>query len=299
MVFDFRLKVFYVVAEKLSFTKAAGELFITQPAVTRHIGELESQLDARLFDRNGNSIALTPAGQILMNYARRIFGLYAELENELAQLRNISSGTLRLGASTTLAQYVLPEIIAAFRKMYPLLHINLLTGNTAAVESHLLTSKIDMALVEGVSRDVRLSYEPFAKDEVVLVARTGSRLFPKSEIRAEQLYQVPLVFREHGSGTLDAIYRSLQKAGVDTRQLKTDIHLDSTESIKRYILSSDSAAFLSLHAISKELRQNELSIIDIKGVEIPRTFQFIHLQGQISGICMLFKRFCLSHYNLK
>src|SRR5690606_2115587 len=104
MVFDFRLKVFYTVAQKLSFTKAASELFITQPAVTKHIREMELQIGAALFKRNGNSISITPSGEILLKYAEQIFHTYTELENELAQLNKVSEGSLRIGASTTLAQ---------------------------------------------------------------------------------------------------------------------------------------------------------------------------------------------------
>src|SRR6202000_3453185 len=101
MIFDFRLKVFYTVAQRLSFTKAAAELFITQPAVTKHIKELELQLNVQLFRRNGNSIALTTAGKVLLRYTEKIFQNYAELETELAQLNNIEAGVLHIGASTT------------------------------------------------------------------------------------------------------------------------------------------------------------------------------------------------------
>src|SRR4051812_48430425 len=119
MPFDFRLKVFYTVSTKLSFTKAAEELFITQPAVTKHIKELEEQLGAALFTRNGSNIALTNSGLIVLKHAERIFEQYAELENELATASNAAKGNIRIGASTTLTQYVLPKILALFRKSYP------------------------------------------------------------------------------------------------------------------------------------------------------------------------------------
>jgi DNA-binding transcriptional LysR family regulator len=299
MIFDFRLKVFYTVAEKLSFTKAAAELFITQPAVTKHINELETQLETRLFVRNGSSIALTPSGEMLLKYARRIFKLYVDFENELSQLKDVSSGVLKIGASTTLAQYVLPGILAVFKRTYPAIHIHLIIGNTAFVEQQLIAQQIDMALVEGISRHQQLHYEPFVKDEIVLVARTGNKLFQKNEIKAEHLLQVPLVFREPGSGTLDVIHKALQKSGINPQDLWVDIHLDSTESIKQYILNAECAAFLSIHAIGRELRQNELTVIDIKGVDIFRTFQFIQLHGQAEKLPALFKRFCQNHYNFK
>ena len=119
MIFDFRLRVFHTVAQRLSFTRAAADLFITQPAVTKHIKELEQQLNVQLFKRNGSSITLTGAGKILLQYADRIIQLYAEMETELAQLNNMESGILHIGASTTVAQTILPKILALFKKTYP------------------------------------------------------------------------------------------------------------------------------------------------------------------------------------
>src|SRR6185437_10305224 len=130
MIFDFRLKVFYTVAQRLSFTKAAADLFITQPAVTKHIKELEQQLNIQLFRRNGTSISLTPAGKVLLRYAERIFQTYTELETELAQLNNMEAGTLHIGASTTVAQTILPKILALFKKNYPAVNFTFIQANT-------------------------------------------------------------------------------------------------------------------------------------------------------------------------
>jgi LysR family transcriptional regulator, transcriptional activator of the cysJI operon len=299
MTFDFRLKVFHTVAKKLSFTKAANTLFITQPAVTKHINELENQLGNRLFVRKGTSIALTPAGQLLLGYAEKIFKLYADLENELGQLNDIATGSLKIGASTTLAQYVLPGILALFKKTYPAIQIQFINGNSEFIEQQVINEKIDIALVEGISHHPQINYESFVKDEIVLVASTQNKQFPKSEIKPEQLQSIPLVLREQGSGTLDVIFKAISKANIHPKNLHIEIQLDSTESIKQYLLHSDCAAFLSIHSITKELRQNQLSITDIKGIDIYRTFQFIQLHGQTQPLSSLFKRFCKSNYNFK
>ena len=149
MIFDFRLKVFYTVAQRLSFTKAAHELYITQPAVTKHIKELEQQLNIQLFKRNGNNIALTIAGKVLVQYAEKIFQTYTELETELAQLNNMEAGTLHIGASTTVAQTILPKILALFKKTYPDVTFNFIQGNTDYISQLILDEKIDIAIVEG------------------------------------------------------------------------------------------------------------------------------------------------------
>ena len=297
MIFDFRLKVFYTVAQKLSFSKAANELFVSQPAVTKHISELESQLQTRLFNRNGSSISITPSGEILLRNAEQIFRLYEQLENELAQQTDIASGSFSLGASTTLAHYVLPRILAIFKKTYPSTDIHFLHGNSEFIEQQVINQKLDIAIVEGISHHPQISYEPFIKDEIVLVMRIGSKSLPKNEIKPDQLLSIPLVLREQGSGTLDVMYKALSKANIHQKELNVQMHLDSTESIKQYILHSDCAAFLSIHSITKELQQNQFSIIDIKGIDISRTFQFIQLHGQNPKLPDLFKRFCLNHYN--
>lgn len=299
MIFDFRLKVFYTVSKKLSFTKASQELFITQPAVTKHIQELEEHLGIALFTRHGNNISLTSAGHVLLKYAENIFSTYAALENELTQLSNSAKGNIRIGASTTLAQYVLPKILALFKKTHPAIHFTFISGNSEFIEQQVMDQKVDIALVEGDSHHPQITYEPFVKDEIVLVTRTMGKLAMKGEIRPAQLCSIPLVLREPGSGTLDVIHKALKKSDIRSKDLTVEIQLGSTESIKQYLLHSESAAFLSIHAIVKELHQKELSIIKIKGMEIYRTFQFILLHGQASKLPALFKKFCINHYNSK
>lgn len=299
MIFDFRLKVFYTVSQKLSFTKAAEALFVSQPAVTKHIKELEEQLGTSLFKRNGSNISLTPAGQILVKHTQHIFDTYAALENELAQLNDSVNGTIRIGASTTLAQYVLPRILALFKSTYPAIHFTFANGNSEAIEQLVMVEQVDIAIVEGNSHHPPIMYEPFVKDEIVLVTKAGSALAQKGEIKPAQLLNIPLVMREQGSGTLDVVYKALKKNGIRLKDLKVEIQLGSTESIKQYLLHTECAAFLSIHSITKELQQNELCIIDIKGIDIYRTFQFIQLHGQTPKLTSLFKRFCLMHYNFK
>lgn len=299
MIFDFRLKVFSIVSHKLSFTKAAHELFITQPAVTKHIKELEEQLGVALFTRHGNNISLTPAGEILARYCEHIFQTYANLGKELAQLSDTAKGSIRIGASTTLAQYVLPRILAQFKGSHPAIEFTFISGNSEFIEQQVIGEKVDVALVEGNSHHPQIMYEPFVKDEIVLVSRVKGRWAQREEIKPSQLLAMPIVLREQGSGTLDVVAKALKKNNIRIKDLNVEIQLGSTESIKQYLLYTESVAFLSIHAITKELQQKELSIIDIKGIDIYRTFQFIQLHGQTSKLPILFKRFCLSHYNFK
>ncbi len=299
MIFDFRLKVFHTVAQRLSFTRAADALFITQPAVTKHIKELEHQLNVQLFKRNGSSITLTNAGKILLQYAEKIARLYAELETELAQLNNMEAGVLHIGASTTVAQTILPKILALFKKTYPAVNFSFIQANTDVVTQQVLAEKIDIAIVEGAAHYPQIAYAPFAKDEIVLVTRANNQMAKKAEITPKQLLNIPLVLREAGSGTLDIIFNALDAAGINPKDLLVEIQLESSIAIKQYLLYSETATFLSIQSVISELKYNELSIIEIKGMEIFRTFQFIQLQGKNSKLIDLFKRFCLANYNLK
>jgi DNA-binding transcriptional LysR family regulator len=299
MIFDFRLKVFYTVAQRLSFTKAAAELFITQPAVTKHIKELEYQLNAQLFMRNGNSIVLTTAGKILTHYAEKIFQTYNELETELAQLNNLEAGTLHIGASTTVAQTILPKLLALFKKTYPAVNFTFTQANTDVITQLVLSEKIDIAIVEGAAHYPQIAYAPFAKDEIVLVTRANNQLSKKAEITPKQLLQLPLILREAGSGTLDVIFNALANIGINPKDLQIEIQLESSIAIKQYLLYSETATFLSIQSVISELKYNELTIIDIKGLDIFRTFQFIQLQGKNTTLIELFKRFCFANYNLK
>ncbi|AYL99530.1 LysR family transcriptional regulator [Mucilaginibacter celer] len=298
-MFDFRLKVFYTVAQRLSFTKAASELFITQPAVTKHIKELEKQLSQQLFKRNGNNIALTSAGKVLEKYAEKIFQTYTDLENELAQLNDLEAGTLHIGASTTVAQTILPKLLALFKKTYPKVTFNFIQANTDQISHMVLAEKIDIAIVEGAAHSAQLAYTDFAKDEIVLVTAANNKLSKKAEITPKQLPAIPLVLREAGSGTLDVIFNALAGVQISPKDLNIEIQLESSIAIKQYLLYSETATFLSIQSVVSELKYNELSIIDIKGLEIFRTFQFIQLHGKHSKLIELFKRFCLANYNLK
>lgn len=297
-MFDFRLKVFDTVARRLNFTKAANELNITQPAVTKHIKEIELNLNIKLFERNGTKIKLTQAGEILVKYTEEIFSVYQKMEFEIGQLQEKQKGHLRLGASTTIAQYVLPPILAEFRKRFPEIQLNLVIHNSEKIEDLLTNNKIDVGLIEAQIKNRTFHYFPFMKDEIVLVARQNHPLSTKNHLKTDDLLQIPFVLRESGSGTLETIDLALKAKNIKLNELKTEIRLGSTESIKSYLLHSDALAFLSVQSILQELKSHTLTIIDVKNMAIPRYFNFIIPEGEQSKLVSLFIDFC-NRYNLK
>jgi len=297
-MFDFRLKVFQTVAHRLNFTKAAAELYITQPVVTKHIHELEHHFKVKLFERNGSRIKLTPAGESLRQQADQLFSFYQNLEFEMAGFSRDQKGKLRVGASTTVAQYVLPPVLAAFHQKFPHVQITLITNNTEQIENGLKNNEIDLGIIEGRSKNTSIKYSEFLKDEIVLVSSNKNAFAKKEIIKAAELKNIPLLLREPGSGTLEVISHALKLAGIKMRDLKIEMQLASIESMKSYLPYSDCLAFLSIHSVLNELKRNELRIIDVKGLEIERYFYFIQLHGQSDSLPDLFMKFA-SHHNFR
>ena len=295
MIFDFRLQVFHTVARRLNFTRAAKELFITQPAVTRHIHELEQQFKVSLFDRIGSRIRLTPAGTTLLQHTEELFAIYRNIEFDMSSLTNQHKGRLHLGGSMTAAPFIIPPILAAFGARYGDVQVSLTTANTQQIEQSLQSHQIDLGIVEGHSRNASIRYTEFIKDEIVLVSNPAHPMAKRQSIRAEELTQISLLLREPGSGTLEVVAHALKDIDIKLSQLKKAMQLNSTELIKACLLHMPCMAFLSVHAIAKELQNKECCIVGVKGLRIERNFYFAQLQGQSQGLPELFMKFAL-HY---
>jgi len=291
---DFRLKVFYTVARRLSFTKAAEELFISQPAVTKHIHELEQQLGMALFERIGNRIKITRAGQIMLKHADDIFTSYRNLEYEINQLKHEQGGLLSLGASTTIAQYFIPPLLAQFNQRYPEVTSSLISGNTEQVEQALLDKTIQLGLIEGRSKNPVLKYVEFAKDEIALIGNVKYD-YGETPLTANDLKSIPLLMREQGSGTLEVITDELKRLKLKLTDLQIAMYMGSTESIKSYLHHAPCATFISLQAVKRELEAGEFKILPVKNFRLVRKFHFIYLQGQQDKLAQLFMRYAKHH----
>ncbi len=295
---DFRLKVFLSVAKHLSFTQASKELFISQPAISKHIQELESEFQTRLFERKGNSISLTQSGALLVKHAEAIREQYQHLEYVMHSLSGEMVGELRLGASTTIAQYVLPPILARFTELYPQIKLSLLSGNSREIEEELEAHRIDLGLIEGIYRRRNLKYTPFIKDELIGIAQKETQNVIPASIQLKDLAQYPLILREQGSGTLDVIEQALAEKEIKLKDLQIPLYLGSTESIKLFIQHSRALGIVSIRAAQADLDAGRLREIKFDGLRMHRTFHFVSLQGELVGLPALFMRFA-SQYKLK
>ena len=286
---DFRLKVFLSVAHHLSFTAASKELYISQPAISKHIQELESDFKVRLFERKRNRISLTNAGKLLVEHAEELMLKYQNLEYAMHQLHGDLVGELRLGASSTIAQYILPPLLAQFAKLHPKVKLSLMSGNTKEIEEAIENHDIDLGFIEGTSRRNHLKYSAFIDDELIVISSTQSIIPPI--ITASELTTLPVILREQGSGTLDVIQVELNKHNIHIKDLYVPLYLGSTESIKLYVANSEALGIVSIRAVQDDIQHGLLRVIQIQGVEFKRELCFISLQGELSPLPSIFMDF--------
>ena len=297
-MFNFRLQVFYTVTKRLNFTKAAEELFISQPAVTKHIKELEDQFNLALFNRKGNRIVLSPAGEILLKHTERLQEIYRQIEFDLNQFNETQKGTLHIGSSTSITQYILPPLLAQFHSTHQDVKVQLLNGNSEQIEQALMNKDIELGIIESKSKRREINYTPFLKDEIVLVCSSKNQLIKNDEINPEDLKNIQLLLREPGSGTLEVIADALKQKGIRLSDLQVEMQLGSTEAIKSYLQHSDCMAFISMHAIFEELKNNTLKIIEIKKLQFHRHFYFITPVGPLGGLPDVLIQFLTRNHKL-
>jgi len=271
---DRRLQVFYTVARLLSFTKAAETLHMTQPAVTFQVRQLEDHFDTRLFDRTHNRVALTEAGHKAYESAEQIFSLYAEMENTVKELTDDVSGALTMGASTTIAEYMLPALLRGFTLEFPDINLKLKVSNTEGIVSMIENSMIDLGVVEGPVSNKNLLVEVCRVDQLVVVVPPGHEIADRKSIPLEEVMNFPFICREEGSGTREVIMDHMVKLGIDRNNLNVSLELGSPESIKGAVEAGMGISIASLATLEKELKLGTLVAVRLDP-PMEREFSFV------------------------
>jgi DNA-binding transcriptional LysR family regulator len=290
-----RHEIFIEAATNLSFSKASEILFISQPAISKHIKALESFYKTTLFERKGNAIHLTEGGQLLFNRLKEAKKIQNQLEFELSTLTDQlkAKGQLKLGASTTVALYIIPRILSSFHQKYPQIKISLLNRNTETITKALTDHDIDIGIVEGKRKNSTILYQPFITDEVIAVCSAKSSIAKKRSLTIEELKHYPVVLREQGSGTLDALKINLEENGIKLSGLNVQVRLSGTEALKNFLREDTSIGFLPKGSVLKELRDGDLIALKIEKFQIIRDFFFIQRQGTDNNdLIKTFIRFC-------
>jgi len=272
---DRRLKVFHTVARLLSFTKAAEALHMTQPAVTFQVRQLEEYFNTRLFDRTHNKVNLTPAGEKVSEFAERIFDLYAEMENSVRDLTGEISGALTIGASTTIAEYMLPALLGEFKNRYPDINLRLKVSNSEGIVSMVEHNVIDLGVVESSVSNKNLIVEVCHDDQLVVVAAPDHELVKRGgKVRAAEILKYPFVSREEGSGTRDVVMQYLVDQQVNPNEMNLCLELGSPEAIKGAVEAGMGITIISRSIIDKELKLNTLRHLQLDP-PLSRPFSFV------------------------
>ncbi len=295
MIENFRVKVFRAVAEEGSFRKAAEILHLSQPAVSQQVHALEEELGLRLLDRKSAHISLTAAGKILLRYARKASRMAQEVEAELANLRGETGGELRLGASTTVAQYILPRILGAFLKENPKVQLQVKSGNTEEVVNWLTSGLLDLGLIEGPALSKQVQTEHFLEDSMVLIVPPNHPWGAEKIVSVSEITGVPLLLRERGSGSRRVVESALKAKGVHLKDLQIAMELDSTEAIVSGVEVGLGVGFVSEWAVGKELHLGTVMTVHVEDLKIHRQFTLVRVAGPVpEGAAGVFRRFALS-----
>ncbi len=296
---DRRLQVFHTVARLLSFTKAAETLHMTQPAVTFQVRQLEEHFNTRLFDRTHNRISLTEAGKRVFEYADRIFEHYAEMESAVREMTGDVSGVLMIGASTTIAEYLLPALLGDFKKKYPDVNVQLKVSNSDGIVHMVENNVIDLGVVESPVMNKNLVVEVCRIDQLVAVVTPQHPLADRTSVSIAELLEHPYICREEGSGTRDVIAEYMTAQGINAGQVRLTMELGSPESIKGAVEAGMGVSIISLATVQKELKLGTLVALNMDP-SMERPFSFVHQKQKFRHRAMdelleFARSYCKSH----
>ena len=279
---DHKLKVFCAVADTGSFSKASKMVNLTQPAVSLQIQALEESYETALFERSGKNITLTPAGKLLYQYAKDILNLYSSVEKEINNLTGLSKGSLQIGASSTIGNYLLPTVIIAFKKKYPKIDVNLFVSNTKGIIELLNAGRIDIGLVEGDVPKQSLDVEKLLEDELVLIMPPDHLWVKRKNISVSELLTQPVILREDGSGTRQMIEKHLMANKISPNNLRMSLVLGSTEAIKSAVEHGMGVSILSNWTVKKEVQFGTIKTNTFRDIRFIRNFNIVfHKRGAL------------------
>jgi len=295
---DRRLKVFHTVAKLLNFTKAADALHMTQPAVTFQIRQLEEYFNTRLFDRTHNRVSLTEAGIRVYSFSGRIFELYDEMEHSIREMTGDVSGVVTLGASTTIAEYMLPFLLGDFKAKNPEVNIRLKVSNTDGIVSMVENNIIDLGIVEASVSNKNLQVDVCRIDQLVAIVPPNHPLADSKTVSAKEIVSHPFICREEGSGTREVIAEYLQEIGIKEVP-NICLELGSPESIKSAVEAGMGMSIMSQSTVQKEIKLNTLVAVPLEP-PLERPFSFVHQRHKFKVRAMeelleFAKQYCESH----
>lgn len=281
-----QLKIFYEVATKLSMTEAANSLFMSQPAISQTIKDLEKEYCVNFFDRIGKKLYLTNDGEIFLSYARRILNLCDECSKEIKSSKDLKTGQLRIGASTTIGIYILTDIIGKYTKANKGIDVSITIENTINIVNLILENKIDFAYVEGPVHSDEIIVEDFCDDELVVITSVEHPFAKQKSIDIKYLEKEKVIMREKGSGTREVFENLLASKNIT---IGKSLELGNTEAIKKAVEAGLGISCISRRAVQREVEYGKLAIINLNDIKILRKLSVVYHKDK--NLSDLFKSF--------
>lgn len=285
-----QMRTFECAARLLHFGRAAGELHLTQPAVSLQIRELESAAGLPLFERMGRRLYLTLAGKALQDHSRRMLDLLRELDEEMDALRGAGGGEIRIAVLST-GKYLVPKLLAEFRKQHPAVRVSFSFNNREALISELAENSVDLAIMGGAPQGIDTVATPFAEHPLAIVASPNHQLSGKRRMPIERLSGETFIIRERGSGTRGTMERLFAQTGFKPADT---IEISSNETIKQAVMADMGISFLSLHTMGLEIDTNKIILLNVRGTPLIRQWNIVHRKDKrLSVAAAGFKEFLL------
>ena len=287
-----QLRIFEAVARHASFSRAAEELHLTQPAVSMQVKQLEQTVELPLFEQMGKKIHLTDAGHELALHARTIAQQLKQAEEALDAIKGLTRGRLNI-AAVSVAKYFVPQLLAKFCDAHPGIKLKLVVNNREIVLQQIADNEADMAIMGRPPEELDCVAEPFARNPHVMIASAQHPLAGKRHIQLAKLADETFLVRESGSGTRNAMERFFAKQGVT---LNAAMEMNSNETIKQAVQAGMGVSFMSLHSVGLELEAKRLAVLDVVGLPVIGNWYAVHLRGKrLSPVASAFRAFLLEH----
>lgn len=279
------LKTFVTLSEVKNFTKTAEILMMSQPSVSLHIKNLEKEFQTQLFQRSPKFLKITPTGEILLDRAKQMIHLYEQTKQDILEHHHAIRGELKIGASFTIGEYILPALLADLKQQYPELVLQIIIGNTDEIVQYVKSFKVDIGLIEGKTDEKEITVQPFMQDELVIIANAHHKLATKPFISMNDLQNEDWISRESGSGTEKYLNHFWHSNGLKVRSLLT---ISSNQGIKEAVIHGLGLSMLSKNAINRDLKLEELIVLPLKHQPLYRTFSYVlspimHEKGNVKS----------------
>lgn len=267
------LNTFLKLCEIQNFTKTAETLSMSQPTVSLHIKNLEKEFQTQLIQRSSKQLSITPTGEILLERAKQIIQIYEQTKQDILDHHHAIQGELKIGASFTIGEYVLPAILVKLKQKYPELSLQITIGNTEEIVRYVKLFKVDIGLIEGSTHEKEIIVEPFKEDELVIVSSIKHPLANKNSVTITELQNEDWITREPGSGTGEYLKHFFSTNGIKVKSLLT---ISSTQGIKETVINNLGLSLISKSAIERDLKMGEVNVVQLENHTFLRTLSYIY-----------------------